>query len=30
MLNTDAQGSSKYICTSKKLKLKIWVDKLKA
>jgi hypothetical protein len=30
MLNTDAQGSCKYICTSKKLKLKIWVDKLKA
>ena len=30
MLNTDAQVSSKYICTSKKLKLNIWVDKLKA
>jgi hypothetical protein len=22
---TDAQGSSKYICTSEKLKLEIWV-----
>ena len=27
---TDAQGSTKYICTSKKLKLEIWVEKLKA
>jgi hypothetical protein len=25
MLITDAQGSSKYICTSEKLKLEIWV-----
>jgi hypothetical protein len=25
MLITDAQGSPKYICTSEKLKLEIWV-----
>jgi hypothetical protein len=25
MLITDAQGSSKYICTSEKFKLEIWV-----
>ena len=27
---TDAQGPTKYICTSKKLKLEIWVEILKA